>query len=227
MRRAERLFRLIQILRRGDGPVTADAIAGELEVSRRTIYRDIAHLVGSGVPVTGEAGVGYVLDEGFDLPPLTLSYEQIDALLLGMQSVTMMADSDLAKAGAEALAKIEQVLPENHSKRLRSPSIFAIRWDDRPEPPPLLPFLRKVIRTQHKIQMTYERQDGQRSDRTIRPLALLTFGLHWLLIAWCESRGDFRNFRADRITAATCLDETFTDESGRTLQDFLDRQVHA
>ena len=227
MRRAERLFRTVQILRRDSRVVTAEEIAGELEVSKRTVYRDIAHLIGSGLPIDGEAGVGYLLGPGVDLPPLTFTYEQIDALVLGIHAVTMLADADLAAAGQEALSKIEGVLPPDHAARLRQARVIALRGEDRPPPPRLMPRLRKAIDAQAKLEIDYVSLQDARSRRVVRPLALTTFGVNWLLVAWCEARNDFRTFRVDRIEQVQALGATFEHEPGKTLDDYLsDRARH-
>lgn len=223
MRRAERLFRILQVMRRTDRPTTAEAIAHELEVSKRTVYRDIAHLIGSGVAIEGEAGVGYVLGERVDLPPLSFTFDQIDALVLGVQAVAMLADEELALAGREALQKIESVLPKEHSHRVRTSRVLALRGDDRPPAPRRLSALRKAVHDGRKLRLAYSDVEHEASERVVRPLAVTTFGVHWLLVAWCELRADFRTFRIDRILHTEPTGEAVPAEPGRMLGDYLAR----
>ena len=222
MRRAERLIRIVQALREAaPGAVTAHELGHKFEVSERTIYRDIAHLIGSGAPIDGEAGVGYVLRPGFDLPPLTFSYEQLDALALGARLVKATGDKDLAAAAAEALAKIEHALPDTHRQRLRSTPLFASFLDETVRPEAFGP-VRNAIANKRKLRVVYKSLSDELSKRVIRPLALTCFGRVWLLSAWCELRQDFRHFRTDRIEKLTVLAESFEDEPGKRFEDMRD-----
>ena len=222
MRRAERLFRIVQALREfAPGAVTAQELGSRFEVSERTIYRDIAHLIGSGAPIDGEAGVGYVLRPGFDLPPLTFSYEQIDAIALGVRFVQATGDKDLAMAASEALSKIEQALPDTHRKRLKSAPLFAALMDETVRPEAFAP-VRNAITDKKKLRVRYRALSDEETQRIIRPLALTCFGRVWLLTAWCELREDFRHFRTDRIERLTVLAESFEDEIGKRFEDFRD-----
>ncbi|MHA6287871.1 helix-turn-helix transcriptional regulator [Maricaulis sp. CAU 1757] len=219
MRRAERLIRIVQALREAaPGAVTAHEMGEKFEVSERTIYRDIAHLINSGAPIDGEAGVGYVLRPGFDLPPLTFSYEQLDALALGARLVKATGDRNLASAAAEALAKIEHSLPDSHRQRLRSVPLFADFLDDTVRPEAFGP-VRNAISSKRKLRVRYQSVAGENTERVIRPLSLTCFGRVWLLSAWCELREDFRHFRTDRIERLTVLAESFEDEVGKRLDD--------
>lgn len=218
MRRAERLFRLVQVLRAAGAPRTAEHIGAVLEVSKRTVYRDIAHLQGSGLPIDGEAGVGYLLRPGFDLPPMTFTTDQIEALALGARLVKAVGDDQIAASAQEVLGKLEAVLPPQAARRLTETPHFA--FVNTPTDSRSLPKLRRAIRGKTKIRIDYERLDGEMTHRTLRPLALICFGPVWLLTAWCENRGDFRNFRADRIAGLVELDEIFADEPGRCLADY-------
>ena len=188
------------------------------EVSERTIYRDIAHLIGSGAPIDGEAGVGYVLRPGFDLPPLTFSFEQLDALALGARLVKATGDKDLASAANEALAKIEHALPESHRQRLRGVPLFAAFLDDTVRPEAFGP-VRNAIANRRKLRVRYQSLADDTTVRVIRPLALTCFGRVWLLSAWCELRNDFRHFRTDRVERLTVLAESFEDEPGKRYED--------
>lgn len=219
MRRAERLIRIVQALREAaPGAVTAQEMGERFEVSERTIYRDIAHLIGSGAPIDGEAGVGYVLRPGFDLPPLTFSFEQLDALALGARFVRATADRDLAAAASEALAKIEHALPDTHRERLNSAPLFAALLDETVRPEAFAP-VRNAIAAKRKLRIRYNSLSDEETQRIIRPLSLTCFGRVWLLSAWCELRDDFRHFRTDRVERVTVLAESFDDEPGKTLAD--------
>ncbi|MEZ5844057.1 MAG: YafY family protein [Hyphomicrobiaceae bacterium] len=222
MRRADRLFEIIQHMRRKP-TVRAREIAAALEVSERTIYRDIQDLMASGVPIEGEAGVGYVMRPGFDLPPLMFKEQEIEALVLGARMVEAWGDSELADAATDAIAKIEAVIPEKlrdymANTALLAPSAYGIepiRCD--------LGELRRAVRGRIKVSFAYEDFLGQRSTRTVRPLSLAFFGPVWLLAAWCELRDDFRTFRLDRMEGFTLTDEHFRHERGKTLAEFLRR----
>lgn len=225
MRRAERLFRIVQFLRHQKKAVTAQAIANEVEVSPRTIYRDIAHLVGSGVPLDGEAGVGYVLRDDYELPPLTFTFEQIEALAFGARAAAMLADPQLALAAKEALAKLEAALPAENAALLRAAPIFSFRPQESAAPPALLAKLRKFIRARQKIRIHYRSIKDDESVRIVRPLALINFGPVWLLTAWCELRKDFRSFRVDLIEQCAATGDIFEDEPGKTLDDYRDMRT--
>jgi predicted DNA-binding transcriptional regulator YafY len=222
MRRADRLFEIIQHLRRRP-TVKARELAEALEVSERTIYRDIADLSASGVPIEGEAGVGYVLRAGFDLPPLMFKEQEIEALVLGARIVESLADKELAAAAADAIVKIEAVIPERLRGYMASTALLA--------PPPYmmeplsfdLGELRHAVRSQMKVRFCYTDVLKRPSERTVRPLSLAYFGPVWILAAWCELRTDFRTFRLDRIEAFAATGEHFKSERGKTLHDFLKR----
>ena len=222
MRRADRLFQIVQILRRRR-VVTAARLAEELEVSERTIYRDVRDLTRSGVPVQGEAGVGYALPRSFDLPPLMFTEEEIEALVLGARIVKSWADPALARAAEEALAKVEAVLPDRLKHHVGTSALFAPTYGRADSLDVPLADLRRSIRRRRKVSFSYTRADGQRSRRTVRPLCLSFFAPAWMLSAWCELREAFRNFRLDRMADVEVLEEAFVDEPGRTLEDFLGR----
>jgi predicted DNA-binding transcriptional regulator YafY len=213
MRRADRLFQIIQVLRRGRGPVTADAIAEELETSKRTIYRDIADLMGQRVPIRGEAGIGYVLEGGFDLPPLMLTPDEIEAAVLGAQWVTLRGDAALARAAQDLIAKIGAAVPE----RLRP---FALEPATRAAPNyNLVPDgidmaqVRRAIHGAKKIRLTYCDEQDRETARIVWPFAVGYHETVRLMIAWCELRTDFRSFRTDRVVDAEFLDERYPERA--------------
>jgi predicted DNA-binding transcriptional regulator YafY len=219
-RRADRLFRIIEILRRCRS-TTAAAIAEELEVSVRTVYRDIRDLMASGVPIRGEAGFGYALEPGFDLPPISLTQEEAEALALGAKIVAAWSDRDLGRVAEGALAKIIAKLPKAQADAAQADIYVAPGQVRREKPSISLIELRHSIASRQKIRIKYESGDGAESERTVWPLALAFFGPVWLLLAWCESRSDFRNFRLDRIRNHAAAGETYPHMRGRRLQDYL------
>ena len=221
MRRADRLFRLLLELRRGR-IVTARRLAERLEVSERTIYRLVADLSAAGVPIEGEAGVGYRL-KGFDLPPLMFEREEIEAMVLGARMVESWGDGDLARAAGRALAKIESVLPRDRSHLVEETRLYAPTHGERPAERLPLSAMRAAIRERAKLAVRYRDEKGSETERTLRPLALAFYPPVWLLVAWCELREDFRNFRADRFVALETLATRFDPEPGKTLADFLGR----
>ncbi len=209
MRRADRLFQIIQILRRGRGPHTADAIAAELETSKRTVYRDIATLMGQRVPIRGEAGVGYVLEGGFDLPPLMLTPDEIEAAVLGAQWVAVRGgDPVLARAAQDLAAKILTAVPERLRPLILDPAVHGPNPYTPSAPDGLdLSAVRQAIHAGRKLHLRYRAEDGRESERKIWPIAIGYLDYARLLVAWCELRADFRHFRADRVIEATFLDE--------------------
>jgi len=223
MRRADRLFQIIQLLRRRN-VATAGWLAGELEVSERTVYRDIRDLMMSGVPIEGEAGVGYVLRRGFDLPPLMFTDAEIEAMVLGARVVTSWGDAGLAKAAADALARVESVLPDRLKSRLNGTPLFAPGFHVPQRVAASLTELRGAIDARRKVRMAYTGADGAATERTVRPLGLFFWGTVWSMAGWCELRTDFRSFRLDRIDRMATLPERFQDEAGRTLEDYFARR---
>ncbi|MEM9427189.1 MAG: YafY family protein [Pseudomonadota bacterium] len=199
MRRADRLFQIVQYLR-GGRLTTAAQLAERLEVSERTIYRDIADLIGSGVPIDGEAGVGYLMRDGYDMPPLMFSRDEIVALTVGARLVRAWGGVAMASAAEEALVKIRAILPRE--ARIRAEGVQVHAWQ-MPELDPLtrtrLDDLETAIEARTRLEIGYRSEDGTESERVIRPLGLWFWGKVWTLVAWCELREDFRMFRADRI----------------------------
>ncbi|HWJ74191.1 MAG TPA: YafY family protein [Kaistia sp.] len=207
MRRADRLFQLIQILRRTSLPVTAAELAEELEVSKRSVYRDIADLIGQRVPIHGEAGFGYVLESGFDMPPLMLTADEVEAAVLGAQWVADKGDPVLAAAARDLIAKISAALPERLRDLVANPVLAAAPAQHKTEDRIDVARARLWIRDGKKIRILYETGEGATSERIIWP-AMLGYTEHVrLLAAWCELRQDFRLFRLDRIVSAEFLDE--------------------
>lgn len=225
MRRADRLFEIVSHLR-GRRLTTARQLAHWLEVSERTIYRDVADLLASGVPIDGEAGVGYRIRPGFDLPPLMFSFNEIDALAIGARFVESWGGPGLAQGARAALAKIAAALPADKRAALESARLFAPGFFVDPLPGERLELMRRALSERRVARLDYRDVQGKASARRVRPLGLFFWGDAWSLAAWCELRQDFRNFRLDRIAGIELLDERFADEAGRRLQDYL-RQVKA
>jgi predicted DNA-binding transcriptional regulator YafY len=220
MRRADRLFRIVQLLRRRRTVVTAAQIAGKLEISERTVYRDIRDLVASGTPIDGEAGVGYRLRPGYDLPPLMFDREEIQALVLGARIVAQFGDPALARASESILSKVAGVLPPELEPLLADTRLFVPNTRSRARSAAGLAVAREALVAQRRIRLTYANERGEETERTIRPLGVFFWGKTWTLAAWCELRVGFRSFRLDRISAAT-IGERFEEEPGRTLRDML------
>ncbi len=224
MRRADRLFDIIQVLRRRK-LVRAQDLAERFEVSERTIYRDIRDLMASGVPVEGEAGVGYIMREGYDLPPLMFDEQEIEALVLGVRIVESWADPKLAEAAANVLAKVETVVPEKLRRHMAETSLLAPpdHFSERISIDPAA--LRQSVRRRQIVRFRYRDGAERRTERSVRPLALAFYGPVWLLVSWCELRQDFRSFRLDRMSDLRMLDDVFRLERGKTLQDYLRRDT--
>lgn len=220
MRRADRLFEIVQYLR-GRRLTTAAQLASWLEVSERTIYRDVADLVASGVPIDGEAGVGYRIAAGFDLPPLMFSFDEIDALVIGARFVESWGGPGLAKGARSALAKIAGALPKEKRAALESARLFAPGFFVDPVPGQRLEAIRRAIGASTVVELDYRDGQGASTQRRIRPLGIFFWGEAWSVAAWCELRRDFRNFRLDRIAEMRPLHERFPSEAGKRLEDFL------
>ncbi len=222
MRRADRLFQLIQLLRRRN-VATAAWLAVELEVSERTVYRDVRDLVLSGVPIEGEAGVGYIMRRGFDLPPLMFTEAELEAMVLGARVVTSWGDAGLARAATNALARVESILPDRLKQKLEKTPLFAPGFHVPPQIAGSLTACRGAIEEHRKARLSYRSAPGDETERVVRPLGLFFWGDRWSLTAWCELRDDFRSFRLDRIRQMEPLRERFHDEPGRTLDDYFAR----
>jgi predicted DNA-binding transcriptional regulator YafY len=209
MRRADRLFRIIQVLRRARRPVTAADIASELETSLRTIYRDIAQLMADRVPIRGEAGIGYVLEGGFDMPPLMLTPDEIEAAMLGAQWVRDHGDPQLVRAAADLVAKIGAVIPEHLRPILMEPALAAFTMRKQYPDTIDMPRVRAAIRTQGKIVLVYGDEQGRETRRTVWPIAVSYWDSVRIIVAWCETRRAFRHFRTDRVLDSEFLPERY------------------
>ncbi|MDF1838104.1 MAG: YafY family protein [Planctomycetota bacterium] len=219
MRRADRLFEIIQILRRGS-TTTATALAQELEVSDRTIYRDVQDLMASGVPIEGEAGVGYALEE-FDLPPVMFDRDEIEALVFGMRIVESVGDRELAGAARRAVRKVEAALPDARRPYVEGTPLFAHNMWPARTPRFELGELRRAIREFRMVDLDYTDAKGATTQRRVRPLGMAFFGTSWLLMAWCELREDFRAFRPDRIESLDIPGQAFEDAPPRDLATYM------
>ena len=222
MRRAERLFRLVNELR-ARGVCRAEDLAAYFEISVRTVYRDIAHLQGSGLPIEGEAGVGYILRPGFDLPSMTFTFEQLDALAMGLSFVEAAGDTSLSQAAAEVRAKLQASLPEPDKRKLENAPLFASRRDGRAAP--ITKIVRQAIREAKALQLEYIDEKDNPSHRRVRPLAIWAFTDGWLFAGWCELRNDFRAFRIDRIAEIKETGDCFADNPEQNLKAYLATKI--
>lgn len=219
MRRADRLFRIVQVLRRRR-LTTAQQLADRLEVSLRTVYRDVADLVGSGVPIEGEAGVGYRMAKNAELPPLMFNVAEIQALVLGARMVESWCDDELRAAARAAIDKIEAVLPDDVRARMSGTAMFSLSFHVPAAVRRFMAPLRVAIDERKVVAIAYGDKGGSKSTRRIRPLGLFFWGGTWTLGGWCELRKDFRNFRLDRIDAVETTDDVFDLASPVTLGDY-------
>jgi predicted DNA-binding transcriptional regulator YafY len=227
MRRAERLFQIVQLIR-GRRLTTAAFLAARLEISERTVYRDVADLQHQGVPIQGAAGVGYQFGKGFDLPPLMFSVEEAKALVASVRMAQPWQDASLAAAAELALGKLLSVLPSAARAAAQDMALFAAPFGLEPEIQSTLQTLREAVQARRKLQLHYRDAQSQTSLRVVLPLGCFYWGKLWTLAAWCEARSDFRNFRLDRIERVAFIDATsdpqagrFRLETGKTLADFL------
>jgi predicted DNA-binding transcriptional regulator YafY len=220
MRRADRLFQIVQYLR-GRRLTTAAQLADWLQVSARTVYRDIQDLERTGVPVEGEAGVGYRLRPEFDLPPLMFTYEEVEALVAGARMIGGWGSPELKQAAELALAKIAAALPQERRIELERTRLYALNFSRNAEVGDVLDTLRHVIADRMVTVLDYKDAAGQPSTRNVWPLGLYFWGHVWALAAWCELRQDFRTFRLDRIAGAFSTGSQYPDQAGRRLEDFV------
>ncbi len=224
MRRADRLIKIVHYLRRMRQAVTAQKIADHFDICQRTVYRDIQDLMNSGVPIYGEAGVGYVIDKKYHLPPVMFDSDELEAITLGINMVCNWTDEKFSEKARNALEKIQAVLPDSMLHEMEQLSTYSeeshhkIPWEAD------FSTIRECIRNKEKIAFKYKDLSNRSSKRKIRPLSLGFFGPVWLVTGWCETRLDFRNFRLDRITDFTATGEIFRDEKNRTLKAYLARQ---
>ena len=224
MSRAQRLLDLIQVLRRHRFPVSGAALARELGVSLRTLYRDIEALKAQGARIDGEAGVGYVLRPGFMLPPLMFSEDEIEALVLGSRWVAGRADAPLGKAARNALAKIGAVLPDDLRNKLDATPLLIGPGERIAAGDAELPAIREAIRTERKLRIAYADQHGALTRRTVWPFALGFFDRVRVVVAWCELRQDYRHFRTDRISTLKLTDTRYPRRRQALLKEWRERE---
>ncbi|MCU0831546.1 MAG: YafY family transcriptional regulator [Rhizobiaceae bacterium] len=228
MRRADRLFQIVQLLR-GGRLTTAARLSERLEVSERTVYRDIADLQASGVPVDGAAGVGYILRKGYDLPPLMFTRDELVALVAGARLARAWGGASMARAAEEALAKISAVVPEDARSRLSRIAIHAPGHRLGNEERALIDMIEAAVEARRVLGFSYVDEAGAATTRAMRPLGLWFWGGHWTVVGWCLLRADFRMFRLARMQATAETGETFKPEPGKTLMDFyrsMEREGH-
>ena len=220
MRRADRLFEIVHHLR-GRRLTTAAQLAEWLEVSDRTVYRDIADLLASGIPIEGEAGVGYRLQPNFELPPLMFTHNEVDALVAGARLIESWGGASLAAGARSAIAKISAVLPPDKRMTLEATPVHAPNFFINERMSQYMDDLRRAVNESRYVELHYTDIDAKESIRRVRPIGLFYWGDRWTLGAWCELRNDFRNFRLDRIATLVRVDECFKDEAGKRLNDYL------
>jgi predicted DNA-binding transcriptional regulator YafY len=209
MRRTERLFKIIQILRSSRSPVTGRSLADELEISLRTLYRDMAELIAQRVPVIGEAGTGYLLDDGYDMPPLMLTADELEAAALGATWVASQSDPSLARAARDLVSKLSDAIPQElrpiildaGSRSISTQPLIQERFDGA--------VLRCAIRDRFKLQLTYQDQNERKTDRVIWPLLIAYLSSARYIVAWCETRQDYRHFKTDRVRELEVLAEKY------------------
>lgn len=214
MNRSTRMFEIIQLLRSARRSMTAQDLADELEVTKRTIYRDIVALQSMRVPIDGEAGVGYLMRPGFDLPPLMFTAEEVEAIAVGLSLLGRTGDASLQSVAQSVVRKISDVLPAENPYGLISQSVFTSSWHNIPKSDVDPAMLRKSVREQEVINIHYLDVKGAGTQRQILPLAILYYVDSLVLAAWCELRNDYRHFRVDRINECTATGIYFIDRGG-------------
>ncbi|MEH6808389.1 MAG: YafY family protein [Hyphomonas oceanitis] len=205
MRRTERLFQIIQVLRRHRAPVTGQVLAEELEVSLRTLYRDMAELIAQRVPIRGEAGTGYVLEDGYDMPPLMLTADELEAAVLGAQWVAARGDAALARGARDLIAKLTVAVPRELQPVIVDSGLTPVSFKERPKDSFDVALVRQSIRGQTKLALDYADETGNVTRRVVWPFLLAYWDDIRLIGAWCELRQDFRHFRTDRVRKAETL----------------------
>ena len=222
MRRADRLLQVLQIMRRHRRPVTGETMAEELEVSLRTVYRDINSLVGQGVPIRGEAGIGYVLGEGFDMPPLMFTVDELEAVMLGLRWVARRGDGQLSRAARDSVAKIGAVLPEGLKPFLFDAGLVVPPREERAVDTVDVASLRSAIRESRKVAIQYSDETDRYTERTIWPIGIAYYEATRNIIAWCELRTAFRHFRTDRISQVDILKDRYPKRRKALLKEWQD-----
>lgn len=220
MRRADRLFQIVQHLR-ARRLTTAAQLADFLGVSERTVYRDVRDLSLSGIPVKGEAGVGYCLDRSFELTALMFTREEVEAVVVGLRMVQAFGGPRLRVAAVPALDKVTLALPKSRRAEIDRPQIYAPLFNAHRAVDKLIETARAAIDEHAVLELTYTDNNGRQTRRAVRPLAMQFWGASWTVAAWCELRNDFRNFRLDRVQSCARTGAVFADEPGKTLSDYL------
>ena len=220
MRRSDRLFDIIQRLRTAGRPTTAATLAAELEVTPRTVYRDIATLQARRVPIEGAAGVGYVLRRGFDLPPLMFTIDEVEAIAVGARLVRRLKDPKLQEAAETVLAKVTMVVPERLRGHIADAPVYVSPGMTAEAEGADLAEVRAAIRDSRKVYIAYADEQGRRTNRVIWPIAMAYYVDVTLVGAWCELRADYRNFRVERIQSSKVLDEHFDQGGGKLFREW-------
>lgn len=231
MRRTERLFQIIQMMRRHQRPVTGREISEELEISLRTVYRDMAELIAQRVPIRGEAGTGYVLDGGYDMPPLMLTADELEAAVLGAKWVAARGDATLKRGAEDLIAKLTVAVPRELQPVIVDAGLTPLSFRKRPKDKFDVSLVRRAIRTSRKLRISYVDEGGAETHRLIWPFLLAYSEEVALICAWCELREDFRNFRTDRVTLAELTDERIPERIARLRKQWeeirrKEREVH-
>lgn len=221
MRRADRLFQILLLLRHRRF-MTAAHLAQELHVSTRTIYRDVRDLSRSGVPIMGEAGVGYMLDRQFDLPPIMFDRHEIEALALGARMVTAWGGATLSSAAKRVLAKVDAILPDSLKGEIEATTLFAPDFHISQAVKNRTEQLRVALQEHRKVAFAYVDRQGATSSREVLPLGMFFWGSTWSLAAWCELRRGFRNFRLDRMSEFRLTDQNFEADPAKSLDMFFE-----
>ncbi|MEZ8824476.1 helix-turn-helix transcriptional regulator [Vibrio amylolyticus] len=221
MSKSERLFELLTLLRSRRYAITAAQLAERMEVSERTIYRDIQSLISSGVPIHGEAGIGYILQAGSHLPPLMFTEKEMMALELGMRMVRAWSDEELANASRSASTKILSVLPDKLKQQVESFPILVPDYHIQSNSAKRGQLLRHATDEKHKVSLHYTAEDGSTTERILQPLGQIFWGKNWTLVAWCELRDDYRHFRLDRIQSMSILEDEFETSETKSLPHYI------
>jgi len=222
MRRTERLFQIIQILRSTRSPITGRELAEELEISIRTLYRDMAELTAQRIPITGEAGMGYVLDNGYDMPPLMLTADELEAAALGAAWVASEADPSLARAARDLVSKLSEAIPNElrpivldaSSKPIVTRSKVSVRFD------PAL--LRHAIRERYRLELAYTDGNGETTQRIVWPLLIAFLDRSRYLVAWCETKNDYRHFKTERVQELKVKSEKYPGRRAALIKGWED-----
>ncbi|MEX0619156.1 MAG: YafY family protein, partial [Pseudohongiellaceae bacterium] len=226
MQRAERLFQITNLLRNRRLAITADQLAASMNTSKRTIYRDIQSLILSGVPIEGEAGVGYRLQRNFDLPPLMFSNNEVEALLLGVRMVRAWSDEKLASGANSALRKILAVVPPKLRDKEEQFAVYVPEFADTGVMAAYSDTIRQALQQRRVLAIEYTRADGRKSERKVHPIGLFFWGRVWTLLTWCESTDDYRSFRLDRINNLEMPGETYALSPTKNLDHYLATVVY-